>query len=143
MRDQEIYQVDLDCLKEVSGQDFAEVIGWDIKHVDGVQGEQRSWPLPEKCVEIINQQQRLMRAFYPDQSKLFSEKYTAHLLPQFKLNIGVPRGDQILKKMRPTSLSLCLLATRSATTVQTVAGHSALTQTMGYVKSRVGIETEL
>ena len=143
MRDQELYAIKADCLRELSDANYVQVIGYDLKDSDTLGGDERDWPLPQSCLEIILRQQKLKERFFPEDDKLFKLQFSEHSTTKtFAKNIGLD-PKWMLKRMRPTIASIVMLATRSPLAVKSVLGHSEFEQTMGYAKSRKTLQEEL
>ena len=143
MRDQELYALKADCLRELSDANYVQVLGYDLKGSDTLGGDERDWPLPKTCLEIIQRQQQLKNHFFADTDYLFNVEWRQNVTTKaFAKNIGLD-PNYMLKRMRPTIASLVMMATRSPLAVKSVLGHAEFDQTMGYAKSRKTLQEEL
>ena len=143
MRDQELYEINANCLRKLSDANYVQVLGYDLKGSDTLGGDERDWPLPKTCLEIIQRQQQIKERFFADNDYLFKVVWEGNKTTKaFAKNIGLD-PNYMLKRMRPTIASIVMLATRSPLAVKSVLGHSEFEQTMGYAKSRKTLQEEL
>ena len=143
MRDQELYALKSDCIRELNGEDYSKIIGYDLKGSDTLGGDERDWPLPNTCLSVIQNQKLLNEQFFASEETLFNVGYHGkEALQSFALAINLS-PDWMLKRMRPTIASLVMLASRSPLAVKAVLGHSEFEQTMGYAKSRKTLQQDL
>lgn len=143
MRDQELFALQPECLLEVRDNNYAEIMGFDFKNSDAIDGDERTWPLPKTCIKIVEQQQQLRTTFFSDSNGLFKTTYAGSVpTASFARNIDLDK-DYLLKRMRPTIASLVMLASRSPLAVKAVLGHTEFEQTMGYAKSRKTLQQDL
>lgn len=143
MRDQELYEINADCLRELSDANYVQVLGYDLKDSDTLGGDERDWPLPKTCIEIIQRQQQIKDRFFADTDYLFNVVWPQNkTIKVFAKNIELD-PNYMVKRMRPTIAALVIMATRSPLAVKSVLGHSEFEQTMGYAKSRKTLQEEL
>ncbi|WP_417812514.1 hypothetical protein [Thalassospira alkalitolerans] len=146
MRDQELFQLDLDCIEFVKGEEFTRICGHDLKSDDSLSGSERDWPLPTACVKIIEQQKKRIKALHPECSRLFHQgTATTYVQSSFNSNCNVPedRGTHMLKRMRPTIASLVMTASHKPLAVAAVLGHETLDQSLSYARSNPRLQEEL
>jgi integrase len=146
VRDQEVFQLDLDCLADVKDEEFTRIFGRDLKSDESLDGSERDWPLPTVCVEIIERQKELMQALYPERRKLFrQETTTSYVQPIFNSNCNVPedKSTHMLKRMRPTIASLVMTASHKPLAVTAVLGHATMDQSLSYARSNPRLQEEL
>ena len=146
IRDREITALPFDALIPIEDKASIhdQLVGYDLKNNNEIDGIPRDWPLPKVAHSLVIGVQKL----HGLRARMLGDAIP-RLLFDWSTNVPEPFGrllreecgytgptDHLLKRMRPSSAQLVADIARTPLAVQKVLGHRTIEQGLGYRQGR-------